>query len=144
MQQTKRGRAIKSALLFMQVLCFRLHQIEQAMPGSRTVRDRPPTLTLPLTLTPECLLSRLPNTPADAAVDSADVTQRDRSFADGHRKGTAANPVQSGFSVACQQDCDPWALIRLNRYIFGHPSRLVVIPRFLPALLESFPKQLRS
>ena len=40
MQQTKRGRAMKSALLFIQVLCFRLHQIELALPGSRTVRHK--------------------------------------------------------------------------------------------------------
>ena len=39
MQQTKRGRAMKSALLFIQVLCFRLHQIELALPGSKTVRN---------------------------------------------------------------------------------------------------------
>ncbi len=62
MQQTKRGRAMKSALLFIQVLCFRLHQIELALPGARTVCRRiniptsrlllaeSPTLTLNVTL----------------------------------------------------------------------------------------------
>jgi hypothetical protein len=41
MQQTKRGRAMKSVALFMQVLCFRLHQIERPLPGGRTVRMLP-------------------------------------------------------------------------------------------------------
>jgi len=45
MQQTKRGRAMKSALLFIQVLCFRLHQIELALPGARTVRRKTRALT---------------------------------------------------------------------------------------------------